>query len=126
MNIECPISLGEFLDKLSILNIKAQKIINPELLYEINKEQALLQLKLDQLNLPDVDSFLSQLQEVNTRLWNIEDAIRKKEGNQQFDQDFIELARSVYINNDRRFTIKKQINEIYGSTIREVKSYQKY
>jgi hypothetical protein len=118
MKITIPISVGELLDKISILEIKAFLTDNEY----VHKE-------LDELN--QIKSTLTQytleyevqLKKVNERLWKIEDQIREKEKLKEFDDEFIELARSVYKTNDRRAEIKKEINELTKSTFKEIKLY---
>ena len=122
-----PISLGELVDKISILLIKEKNIKNKEKLYLINEELNLLKETLKKtINNSDIDQYLNQLVDINTKLWEIEDSIRDCERNNKFDQKFINLARSVYINNDKRFEIKLDINKKFGSKIVEVKSYEEY
>ena len=128
MNIEVEVSFGEFLDKLTILQIKSERIKDPAKLANINKERDLLQQTWD--NNPkskvDLTTELHQLKSINEKLWNIEDDIRDKERNKNFDQGFIELARSVYFSNDERARIKRVINEKLGSNLVEEKSYSDY
>jgi len=124
MEILCPVSLGEALDKISILRIKLARITDPAKLTHVRHE-------LDRLtgtigDLQRYQSFLAQLEEVNGRLWDIEDGIRRKELAQEFDQEFVKLARSVYRTNDQRFAIKNAVNQQFGSSIVEEKSYEKY
>ncbi len=126
MTINCEISLGELVDKLSILKIKAQKITDLEKLSHINKETLSLNKTLEVLNLSGIDHHLEQMIEVNLKLWKIEDDIRDCEKLKQFDQHFIDLARAVYITNDERFKRKNIINTSYKSGLVEVKSYQDY
>tara|TARA_B100001013_G_C24189713_1_gene276937 strand:- start:74 stop:460 length:387 start_codon:yes stop_codon:yes gene_type:complete len=128
MIINTPISLGELLDKISILQIKQKKIQKLDKLKLINEELKLLEKILnnfskDNLNLK---KYLDKLITVNLKLWKIEDDIRECERNKKFDQKFIDLARSVYLSNDDRAKIKLEINEKFGSTIIEVKSYERY
>jgi len=122
------ISIGEFLDKLTILQIKAERISDPEKLKSINKELSLLQDTWQ--NSPhhnvDLSGEIAALKKVNESLWEIEDKIRDKERHKVFDQEFIELARAVYINNDERATIKRTINLKTGSELIEEKSYAAY
>jgi hypothetical protein len=121
------ISNGELLDKLSILNIKEQKIIDENKLQNVHRERMLLQNMSEKLLTNNL--VLEQYQmliEVNTQLWNIEDAIRLKESTKSFDNEFIELARSVYITNDLRADIKKNINILTSSYLIEEKSYKPY
>lgn len=126
MIIECEISLGELVDKLSILRIKLQKIVDPIKVAHVKKEEAALSQKLHSLNLEGIDKHLEQMIEVNLVLWTIEDDIRDLERVQTFNQDFIELARQVYKTNDERFNRKNTINTLYQSGLVEVKSYQAY
>jgi len=119
------VSIGELYDKYTILLIKKNKILNIEKLTHILNELQILEniIKL----LPPIDKWLlNELFEINTILWNIEDSIRVKEKNKQFDNEFISLARNVYFTNDKRFEIKNKINNLYNSNIFEVKSYENY
>lgn len=116
-----PISLGELCDKYSILQIKSKNVTNNEKLIEINKEITYLKPFIDELNLNFED--FKKIKEVNEKLWKIEDDIRKKEKNKEFDNEFIDLARSVYITNDERAKIKYEINIKLNSEIKEIKSY---
>lgn len=126
MIIDCPISLGELVDKITILRIKLVNITDETKLSNIKKEEGLLTEKLNELNLADLEKYLDELQAVNQKLWKIEDDIRDKERSREFDQDFIKLARSVYVVNDQRFQIKNQINKKYNSNLVEEKSYKEY
>lgn len=125
--LNIPISLGELLDKLSILHIKKQKISEPTKLSLVTKEYELLHER-SQVYLNDKDLFnlYDDLIITNSKLWNIEDEIRVCEKNKKFDDKFIELARAVYFTNDERFEIKNKINQIAGSEIQEQKSYEDY
>ena len=124
MKITIPISVGELLDKISILQIKSQFTNNS---YVINERDHLIQIAKE--NGVYNQDFLNQLLEVNKKLWDIEDKLRLIEKQQTddkvfvFDDSFIPLARSVYITNDIRAKIKKEINEKYGSEYQEVKCY---
>ncbi len=122
------ISVGELLDKISILEIKLKKITDKNNLDEINKEHKILKLaQSSNIKLDDVISKLfDELKEVNLNLWNVEDKLRICEKNKEFDQNFIELARGVYKNNDKRSKIKFKINKILGSNIIEIKQYVNY
>ena len=128
MSILIPVSAGELLDKLTILQIKKERIIDPKKLENIEKE--LDQLKMvvsQQLTLTvELDSLVQQLQEVNESLWEIEDEIRTLERKNEFGEQFISLARSVYRTNDRRADLKYRINDLLGSDLVEEKSYQAY
>jgi hypothetical protein len=124
MNIE--LSIGEIVDKLSILNIKKDKITDEIKLRNINKEFLYLhEIVFSQLNIDYNEDYLKLL-EINKSLWYIEDELRDKERNKEFDHEFIELARSVYFTNDKRADIKKQINLKYNSNFIEEKSYAEY
>tara|TARA_Y100000590_G_scaffold22898_1_gene26338 strand:+ start:4014 stop:4415 length:402 start_codon:yes stop_codon:yes gene_type:complete len=122
------ISAGELLDKISILEIKLEKIQNKDDLIEINKEyKALKDSEKMNINSTDkVNQLFSQIKEINLKLWNIEDQIRNCESKKDFSQTFIDLARDVYINNDKRSKIKSEINKTLGSNIREIKKYSNY
>ena len=123
--MEIEVSIGEIVDKLSILRIKKNNITDEEKLANINKEYDYLYYKVFQELKIESSDFYEMIM-VNEMLWNVEDSIRRKEKNKEFDQDFIEMARSVYITNDRRAEIKKNINLKYGSTFVEEKSYESY
>ena len=122
------ISAGELLDKISILEIKLDKIKDKENLQEINKEyKSLNETKKSHLEITsDVQNLIDQLKDVNINLWSIEDQKRICEKNKDFGKKFIELARNVYINNDKRAKIKSEINKLLGSNIKEVKEYANY
>ena len=127
MIINTPISLGELIDKISILVIKEKKIKDEKKNNLIREELTLLRKTLNEVaNNNSINNYLNQLIDVNSALWKIEEEIRDCEKNKKFDQKFIELARSVYITNDRRAEIKLEINNKFGSKIVEVKSYTKY
>ena len=121
-SIFAPISIGELIDKITILEIK-QVYMNGIKLKNINKEVKLLKDILQEKNLEINVDLINNLKEVNKKLWEIEDNIRIKERNQEFDNEFIQLARSVYKENDRRASIKKEINQKYNSELIEEKSY---
>ena len=124
-SILAPISLGELIDKITILEIKQIHMTGIKL-KNVDKELKLLKNILQDTNLEiDID-LINNLKEVNKNLWEIEDNIRIKERNQEFDKEFVELARSVYKENDKRALIKKEINLKYNSDIFEEKSYKKY
>lgn len=123
MNIE--VSIGEIVDKLSILEIKKNKISDNTKLENITKEyDYLLNIVFNQMNIQIED--YKKILDVNYILWDIEDKIREKEFKSEFDKDFIELARSVYFTNDKRSLIKKEINIKYNSSFIEEKGYSKY
>jgi hypothetical protein len=126
-DILVPISPGELLDKITILRIKAERIRDAAKLANVRLELELLeQTWRDACGTADVATEERALQEVNARLWDIEDRIRAKEAVRAFDAQFIELARSVYIENDERAAVKKRINLALGSRLLEEKSYQAY
>ena len=123
--ILAPISIGELIDKITILEIK-QIYMTGIKLKNINKEMKLLKNILQEQNLEINIDLIKNLKKVNKKLWEIEDNIRIKESNQEFDEEFIKLARSVYIENDKRASIKKEINQKYNSDLVEEKSYKNY
>ena len=120
------ISAGELIDKITILEIKKEKISNKEKLVEVNKELNSLNETLKKYinNESKISSFKNDLKNINLKLWDIEDGKRSAEKNNKFDEKFIELARSVYKFNDERAKIKLAINNALGSNIKEVKSYE--
>ena len=122
------ISAGELLDKISILEIKLDKITNPKLLNEIKKEYEILNItKNKNINFSkELELLYKDLKETNEKLWNIEDKIRLCEKNSNFKENFIKLARDVYFTNDKRSKTKLEINKILGSNIQEIKQYTKY
>ena len=128
MSLLAPVSVGEFLDKLTILEIKSEKITDPQKLDNILQELTVVRTTWQSSAFADVEMEpeLSQLKAVNERLWAIEDDIRDKERDKLFDAKFIELARSVYITNDRRAALKKALNLKSGSDLVEEKSYAEY
>jgi hypothetical protein len=120
-----PVSWGELLDKITILEIKRERIDRPDARANVVKELQLLSVTgRGALDRPDLQPLLDQLREVNHALWDIEDAIRQEEERGCFGPEFIQLARSVYIRNDERATIKRQINSLLGSELVEEKSYR--
>lgn len=127
-NIRVPVSPGEVLDKISILEIKSERMTDPAKLANVRRELALLQETWSQAVQEDdvVRDLHAQLIEINGKLWEIEDDIRDKERQKEFDARFVELARSVYFTNDRRSQVKKELNLHLGSQIIEEKSYQDY
>ena len=127
MIINTPVSLGELVDKISILHIKNINIKDEEKLKLIREELELLNLTLNKhIKKNDIQNYLDSLIEINSKLWVIEDDIRDCERNKKFDQTFIDLARSVYFTNDKRSEVKLEINKKFGSKIIEVKSYEEY
>ena len=127
MLVNISVSLGELVDKISILKIKQKNIKETSKLENVNKELVSLNNTLKKyINEKELDNYLNALLDINTKLWNIEDDIRKCERLKKFDQTFIDLARSVYFTNDERAKIKNDINKTFGSELVEVKSYKKY
>ena len=126
MNV--PVSFGEVLDKITILEIKSERIDDPAKLENIRRElDALNRVWNSTLSDPDrVHEQRRQLKAINEELWEIEDAIREQEAAGDFGERFIELARSVYITNDKRAAVKKEVNLALGSTLVEEKSYRDY
>ena len=120
------ISAGELIDKITILEIKKEKILNKEKLAEVNKELNTLNetLRKSINDESKIINFKNDLKNINLKLWDIEDGKRSAEKNNKFDEKFIELARSVYKFNDKRAKIKLEINNALGSNIKEVKSYE--
>ena len=127
-NILVPLSPGELLDKITILEIKSERMTGADKLAHVRAELALLRAAWDRSVQDDetLCALRAQLRQVNQELWEIEDAIRARERAGEFDADFIELARSVYFTNDRRAQIKQELNRLLGSGIVEEKSYQPY
>jgi len=123
-----PLSPGELLDKITILRIKVARIQDAAKLANVKRELALLEQTWKDSGAAAHDVALDEraLENVNARLWDIEDRIRDKEARQTFDREFIELARAVYICNDERAAIKKRINLLLGSSLVEEKSYKQY
>jgi len=128
MNITVDVSLGEFLDKLTILQIKSERIRDAAKLTNVRKELDLLTQTWGKSPFAkrDISKPLGRLKAVNEKLWKIEDDIRNKEAGGKFDSEFIELARSVYISNDERAAIKRELNVLLGSELIEEKSYTDY
>ena len=127
-DIRIPVSSGELIDKISILKIKRKKIVNKSKLQNINNELSLLN-KIYKNNFKKNKKILlyeKKLIKINKKLWDIEDKIRYLESKKNFNQQFINLARAVYINNDERSKIKKKINKLTGSYLIEEKSYKSY
>jgi len=122
------ISAGELLDKISILEIKLEKIKDKASLEEINKEYKILkEVQSSSIEVTEKLKILFQeIKVVNLNLWNVEDKLRICEKNKDFGQNFIKLARDVYLNNDKRSKIKSKINEVLGSNIKEIKQYVDY
>ena len=125
--VTIPVSVGELIDKLSILHVKQLKIVNEDKLSFINKEFELI-YNMSSIYLDDEKNLnlYRQLIDVNSKLWDIEDELRTIETTKNFDTHFIELARKVYYTNDDRFLLKNQINELTDSEVREQKDYIEY
>tara|TARA_A100000164_G_scaffold368389_1_gene391548 strand:+ start:218 stop:607 length:390 start_codon:yes stop_codon:yes gene_type:complete len=129
MTVNIPISYGELVDKLTILEIKQKKISNKDKLKNINNEYMELDNVATKLKKTDENQyslFYKKLLTINLSLWDIEDKIRILEKEKDFKSEFIELARKVYITNDKRFDIKSEINKHFGSEFYEEKQYVKY
>lgn len=125
--IEVPVSWGELVDKITILQIKSDRMRDEQKLANVRKELTLLTEKLgDNAGLDEIKRLTGELYEVNAALWDIEDDIRECENAGDFGQKFISLARSVYIRNDKRADLKREVNSALGSGLIEEKSYQKY
>jgi len=122
MKITIPVSIGELLDKISILEIKNEMIQDHEKLKNVQKELELLKEKAKDIEVPE--NLIYELKQTNLVLWKIEDSIRKKETLQKFDREFVILARNVYKTNDKRSDIKKEINLYTKSELIEEKSYE--
>ena len=128
MQIRVPVSVGEVLDKITILQIKLAQISDEAKRVNIQNElDALLPLVTgDEFATDQMQGLMAELKAVNKALWDIEDDIREKEAAKSFDAEFIRLARAVYVTNDKRAEIKKQINLATGSALVEEKSYGSY
>ena len=127
MLVNISVSLGELVDKISILLIKQNNINDKSKILHVNKELDYLKSTLEKkIKKEEINNYLDQLVKINSELWKIEDDIRECERKKIFDQTFIELARSVYFTNDKRANVKSDINIKFGSELVEVKSYEKY
>lgn len=128
MTIKVELAYGELLDKITILQIKSERIADENKLSNVNKELSLLNdlWALDKKSSVDIAEEFSALKAINEKIWDIEDGIRDKERVKEFDQEFVELARSVYFSNDKRAEIKRAINLKLGSDLIEEKSYADY
>ena len=122
MELKTDVSVGEILDKISVLKVKAQRISDKAKLKEVHKELEVL-TKLCDENLKDYTPWVEELKKVNEEIWDLIDKQWAFEKKNQYDSRCIELSRSVILVNDKRFQIKKKINEFYGSNIKEVKSF---
>ncbi|MCK5722421.1 MAG: hypothetical protein KAI84_07760 [Gammaproteobacteria bacterium] len=128
MTINVELSYGEMLDKITILQIKSERISDAAKVANVNKELGLLNnlWQADEKSSVDISNEFTALKEINEKIWDIEDDIRDKERAKEFDEKFIELARSVYFSNDKRAEIKREINMKLGSELIEEKSYSDY
>lgn len=128
MKVLCEISVGELLDKISILEIKLEKIQDIEKKELIIYEYKELIATLNKLNIDSklLENYKKNLKAVNTKLWDVEDLLRKLESEKKFNKKFILLARSVYQLNDERYDYKNKLNNAINSNVKEVKSYQEY
>ena len=128
MTIKIELSYGELLDKITILQIKSERISDKSKLANVNKELTLLNelWQADEISSFDIAKEIAELKSINEALWDIEDDIRDKERAKEFDARFIELARAVYVTNDKRANVKRVINEKLGSDLIEEKSYADY
>lgn len=126
--ISAPVSYGELIDKMTILEIKSERISDDSKLANVRHELGVLEKTWGDAsaNLADISDAKARLKSVNEELWEIEDKIRLKESAKAFDEEFIQLARAVYVTNDKRADIKKEINLLLGSELVEEKSYEDY
>jgi hypothetical protein len=126
--IKVPISPGELIDKITILQIKSERMTHPAKVANVRTELALLEgtWRDSAFSTSDIEEQSARLRGINEKLWDVEDRIRDKERERAFDQEFIELARAVYVTNDERAAVKREINTMLGSKIVEEKSYAKY
>jgi hypothetical protein len=121
--IEIPVSIGELFDKITILKIKKERIKSLQKIENVEKELELLTQKSNSFDINRIHDEYDELKKVNLILWEVEDKIRKKENENCFDDEFIKLARTVYIENDKRAALKRRINEIMNSDLIEEKEY---
>lgn len=127
MSIDMKVPLGDAFDKMTILEIKAQNVSDNDKKININNELSYIKEKLNKyFESTELKDLYKDLKDVNQALWDIEDSIRLKEKDKSFDQGFIDLARSVYVTNDKRAVIKKEINILLNSEFVEEKIYEKY
>jgi len=128
VELRISVSHGELIDKITILQIKVERISNPDKLKNVRRELSVLaQVWAEHVALsPRLDALVAELKTVNETLWEVEDLLRHKESAGNFDNDFIELARKVYFTNDKRASLKRQINELLGSDLVEEKDYVDY
>ena len=128
MLLSIPVSVGEIMDKITILEIKAERILDAEKLANVTAELDTLRplVTHDALNTASIKALVAELKDINEALWDIEDDIREREYAKDFGEAFIALARAVYVTNDKRAEVKKQIKLATGSTLIEEKSYEDY
>ena len=128
MLLSIPVSVGEIMDKITILEIKAERILDAAKLANVTAELDTLRplVTHDALNTASIKALVAELKDINEALWDIEDDIREREYAKDFGEAFIALARAVYVTNDKRAEVKKQINLATGSTLTEEKSYEDY
>jgi len=127
MTLSAPVSWGELIDKITILEIKLEHISDPQKLANVKHEHDMLTQTRDHHELPDgLADLTAKLKDINQQLWNIEDDIRDQERQKDFGDAFIQLARAVYFTNDKRAALKKDVNILMGSDLVEEKSYQDY
>ena len=129
MEVQVSISVGELVDKITILQIKKEKIADLKKVKKVSYELKLLENSLNSLKTSKTEELrdlMNELKIINQKLWAIEDDIRLLEKNNKFNSEFIELARSVYMTNDERFEVKNKINKLFSSDVEEVKSYEEY
>ena len=128
MLLSIPVSVGEIMDKITILEIKAERILDAEKLANVTAELDTLRplVTHDALNTASIKALVAELKDINEALWDIEDNVREREYAKDFGEAFIALARAVYVTNDKRAEVKKQINLATGSTLIEEKSYEDY
>lgn len=124
MKVSIPVSVGELVDKLTILDIKLENITDENKLIHIRKEKE--ELEKLYVDFTEMEANRDVLYQINRGLWIVEDELRRKEKQQEFDSDFVRLARDVYHINDKRFKIKSKINILTQSDIKEMKSYESY
>jgi hypothetical protein len=124
--VKVEISIGELVDRVTILAIKSERIRDKDKLVNVLFEYHQLREAMHAVGIREDDSAFSELRRVNEKLWEIEDKIREKEHEKEFDDEFIQLARSVYLENDKRAAVKRKINLERGSQIIEEKSYTEY
>lgn len=124
--VHVPVSIGELLDKITILRIKTRRMSDAQKLRNVSEELKALEAVCREVGIDTNADLVHSLEQINEVLWDIEDKIREKERVREFDSIFIELARAVYQRNDERFSFKSKINSAFGSVYREEKSYKPY